>query len=100
MYITACARSVLFLSYCLQNGNIHEVIFFSQVFTDDVQNIHHLLEYKLMACEQNFKLKEYCIFPHNLPQFDSERISCPAPERNQSIILKHLVIYCQCSVYT
>ncbi|KAJ4441773.1 hypothetical protein ANN_11631 [Periplaneta americana] len=62
------------------------------VITEDVQNIHLLLEYRLhidvsLTCEHDPKLQEYCVCPQNMPQFDSEGIPNQAPEMNKPMIL-------------
>ncbi|KAJ4427536.1 hypothetical protein ANN_25184 [Periplaneta americana] len=62
------------------------------VITKDVQNVHLLLEYiphidVSLTCEHDPKLQEYCVFPQNMPQFDSEGIPNQAPETNKPMIL-------------
>ncbi|KAJ4443263.1 hypothetical protein ANN_04931 [Periplaneta americana] len=62
------------------------------VITEDVQNVHLLLEYRphidvSLTCELDPKLQEYCVCPQNMPQFDSEGISNQAPETNKPMIL-------------
>ncbi|KAJ4449839.1 hypothetical protein ANN_01245 [Periplaneta americana] len=62
------------------------------VITEDVQNVHLLLEYRphidvSLTCEHDLKLQEYCVCPQNMPQFDSEGIPNQAPETNKPIIL-------------
>ncbi|KAJ4447556.1 hypothetical protein ANN_09563 [Periplaneta americana] len=62
------------------------------VITEDVQNVHLLLEYRLhidvsLTCEHDPKLQEYCVCPQNVPQFDSEGIPNQAPETNKPMIL-------------
>ncbi|KAJ4430155.1 hypothetical protein ANN_22365 [Periplaneta americana] len=62
------------------------------VITEDVQNVHLLLEYRPhidvpLTCEQDPKLQEYCVCPQNMPQFNSEGISNQAPETNKPMIL-------------
>ncbi|KAJ4432840.1 hypothetical protein ANN_21479 [Periplaneta americana] len=62
------------------------------VITDDVQNVHLLLEYRphidvSLTCEHDPKLQEYCVCPQNRPQFDSEGIPNQAPETNKPMIL-------------
>ncbi|KAJ4450030.1 hypothetical protein ANN_01437 [Periplaneta americana] len=62
------------------------------VITEDVQNVHLLLEYRphidvSLTCEHDPKLQEYCVCPQNMPQFDSERIPNQAPETNKPMIL-------------
>ncbi|KAJ4443842.1 hypothetical protein ANN_05629 [Periplaneta americana] len=62
------------------------------VITDDVQNVHLLLEYRphidvSLTCEHDPKLQEYCVCPQNMPRFDSERIPNQAPETNKPMIL-------------
>ncbi|KAJ4433927.1 hypothetical protein ANN_16245 [Periplaneta americana] len=62
------------------------------VITDDVQNVHLLLEYRphidvSLTCKHDPKLQEYCVCPQNMPQFDSEGIPNQAPETNKPIIL-------------
>ncbi|KAJ4436807.1 hypothetical protein ANN_16939 [Periplaneta americana] len=62
------------------------------VITEDVQNVHLLLEYRphidvSLTCEHDPKLQEYCICPQNMPQFDSEGIPNQAPETNKPMIL-------------
>ncbi|KAJ4445072.1 hypothetical protein ANN_06871 [Periplaneta americana] len=54
------------------------------VITEDVQNVHLLLEYSphidvSLTCEHDPKLQEYCVCPQNMPQFDSEGIPYQAP---------------------
>ncbi|KAJ4451963.1 hypothetical protein ANN_03447 [Periplaneta americana] len=62
------------------------------VITEDVQNVHLLLEYTphidvSLTCEHDPKLQEYCVCPQNMPQFDSEGIPNQAPETNKPMIL-------------
>ncbi|KAJ4438377.1 hypothetical protein ANN_14322 [Periplaneta americana] len=62
------------------------------VITEDVQNVHLLLEYRphidvSLTCEHDAKLQEYCVCPQNMPQFDSEGIPNQAPETNKPMIL-------------
>ncbi|KAJ4446999.1 hypothetical protein ANN_08987 [Periplaneta americana] len=62
------------------------------VITEDVQNVHLLLEYRphidvSLTCEHDPKLQEYCVCPQNMPQFDSEGIPNQAPETNKPTIL-------------
>ncbi|KAJ4445607.1 hypothetical protein ANN_12289 [Periplaneta americana] len=62
------------------------------VITEDVQNVHLLLEYRphidvSLTCEHDPKLHEYCVYPQNMPQFDSEGIPNQAPETNKPMIL-------------
>ncbi|KAJ4430094.1 hypothetical protein ANN_22303 [Periplaneta americana] len=62
------------------------------VITEDVQNIHLLLEYKphidvSLTCGHDPKLQEYCVCPQNMPQFDSKGIPNQAPETNKPMIL-------------
>ncbi|KAJ4444158.1 hypothetical protein ANN_05947 [Periplaneta americana] len=62
------------------------------VITEDVQNVHLLLEYRphidvSLTCEHDPKLQEYCVCPQNMPQFDSEGIPNKAPETNKPMIL-------------
>ncbi|KAJ4430214.1 hypothetical protein ANN_22425 [Periplaneta americana] len=62
------------------------------VITEDVQNVHLLLEYRphidvSLTCEHDPKLQEYCLCPQNMPQFDSEGIPNQAPETNKPMIL-------------
>ncbi|KAJ4432024.1 hypothetical protein ANN_20638 [Periplaneta americana] len=62
------------------------------VITEDVQNVHLLLEYRphidvSLTCEHDPKLQEYCACPQNMPQFDSEGIPNQAPETNKPMIL-------------
>ncbi|KAJ4440570.1 hypothetical protein ANN_08715 [Periplaneta americana] len=62
------------------------------VITEDVQNVHLLLEYRphidvSLTCEHNPKLQEYCVCLQNMPQFDSDGIPNQAPETNKPIIL-------------
>ncbi|KAJ4442586.1 hypothetical protein ANN_04174 [Periplaneta americana] len=40
-----------------------------------------------LTCEHDPKLQEYCVCPHNMPQFDSEGIPNQAPETNKPMIL-------------
>ncbi|KAJ4442438.1 hypothetical protein ANN_04024 [Periplaneta americana] len=68
--------------------------FFPQVVAirEDVQNVHLLLEYRphidvSLTCEHDPKLQEYCVYPQNMPQFDSEGIPNQAPETNKPMIL-------------
>ncbi|KAJ4428717.1 hypothetical protein ANN_25710 [Periplaneta americana] len=61
-------------------------------FTADVQNVHLLLEYRphndvSWPCKHDPKFQDYCVFPHNLPQFDSEGIPSQAQETNTPMIL-------------
>ncbi|KAJ4430416.1 hypothetical protein ANN_22632 [Periplaneta americana] len=62
------------------------------VITEDVQNVHLLLEYRphidvSLTCEHDPKLQEYCVCPQNMPQFDSEGIPNQAPDTNKPMIL-------------
>ncbi|KAJ4449736.1 hypothetical protein ANN_01140 [Periplaneta americana] len=62
------------------------------VITEDVQNVHLLLEYRphidvSLTCEHYPKLQEYCVCPQNMPQFDSEGIPNQAQETNKPMIL-------------
>ncbi|KAJ4432412.1 hypothetical protein ANN_21031 [Periplaneta americana] len=62
------------------------------VITEDVQNVHFLLEYRphidiSFTCEHDPKLQEYCVCPQNTPQFDSEGIPNQAPETNKPMVL-------------
>ncbi|KAJ4445914.1 hypothetical protein ANN_12600 [Periplaneta americana] len=62
------------------------------VITEDVQNVHLLLEYRphidvSLACKHDPKLQEYCVCPENMPQFDSQGIPNQAPETNKPMIL-------------
>ncbi|KAJ4445670.1 hypothetical protein ANN_12354 [Periplaneta americana] len=62
------------------------------VITEDVQNVHLLLEYRphidvSLTCEHDPKLQDYCECPQNIPQFDSEGIPNQAPETNKPMIL-------------
>ncbi|KAJ4431723.1 hypothetical protein ANN_20325 [Periplaneta americana] len=62
------------------------------VITEDVQNVHLLLEYRphidvSLTCEHDPKLQEYCVCPQNMPQFDSEGIPNQAPETKKPMIL-------------
>ncbi|KAJ4447870.1 hypothetical protein ANN_09879 [Periplaneta americana] len=62
------------------------------VITEDVQDVHLLLEYRphidvSLTCEHDPKLQEYCVCPQNMPQFDSEGIPNQAPETNKPMIL-------------
>ncbi|KAJ4429851.1 hypothetical protein ANN_22055 [Periplaneta americana] len=62
------------------------------VITEDVQNVQLLLEYRphidvSLTCEHDPKLQEYCVYPQNMPQFDSEGIPNQAPETNKPMIL-------------
>ncbi|KAJ4447248.1 hypothetical protein ANN_09252 [Periplaneta americana] len=62
------------------------------VITEDVQNVHLLLEYRphidvSLTCEHDPKLQEYCVCRQNMPQFDSEGIPNQAPETNKPMIL-------------
>ncbi|KAJ4441653.1 hypothetical protein ANN_11511 [Periplaneta americana] len=62
------------------------------VITEDVQNVHLLLEYRphidvSLTCEHDPKLQEYCVCPQNMPQFNSEGIPNQAPETNKPMIL-------------
>ncbi|KAJ4452073.1 hypothetical protein ANN_03589 [Periplaneta americana] len=62
------------------------------VITEDVQNVHLLLEYRphidvSLTCEHDPKLQEYCVCPQNMPQFDSEGIPNQVPETNKPTIL-------------
>ncbi|KAJ4445961.1 hypothetical protein ANN_12647 [Periplaneta americana] len=62
------------------------------VITEDVQNVHLLLEYRphidvSLTCEHDPKLQEYCVCPQNMLQFDSEGIPNQAPETNKPMIL-------------
>ncbi|KAJ4444077.1 hypothetical protein ANN_05866 [Periplaneta americana] len=65
------------------------------VITEDVQNVHLLLEYRphidvSLTCEHDPKLQEFCVCPQNMPQFDSEGIPNQAPETNKPMILNGL----------
>ncbi|KAJ4430471.1 hypothetical protein ANN_22687 [Periplaneta americana] len=62
------------------------------VITEDVQNVHLLLEYTphidvSLTCEHDPKLQEYCVCPQNMPQFDSEGIANQAQETNKPMII-------------
>ncbi|KAJ4448443.1 hypothetical protein ANN_10459 [Periplaneta americana] len=62
------------------------------VITEDVQNVHLLLEYRphidvSLTCEHDPKLQEYCVCPQNMPQCDSEGIRNQAPETNKPMVL-------------
>ncbi|KAJ4445936.1 hypothetical protein ANN_12622 [Periplaneta americana] len=62
------------------------------VITEDVQNVHLLLEYRphidvSLTCDHDSKHQEYCVCPQNMPQFDSEGIPNQAPETNKPMIL-------------
>ncbi|KAJ4431568.1 hypothetical protein ANN_20167 [Periplaneta americana] len=62
------------------------------VITEDVQNVHLLLEYRphidvSLTCEHDPKLQEYCVCPQNMSQFDYEGIPNQAPETNKPMIL-------------
>ncbi|KAJ4428602.1 hypothetical protein ANN_24646 [Periplaneta americana] len=62
------------------------------VITEDVQNVHLLLEYRphidvSLTCEHDPELQEYCVCLQNMPQFDSEGIPNQAPEKNKPMIL-------------
>ncbi|KAJ4426685.1 hypothetical protein ANN_26483 [Periplaneta americana] len=62
------------------------------VITEDVQNVHLLLEYRphidvSLTCEHDPKLQEYWVCPQNMPQFYSEGIPNQAPETNKPMIL-------------
>ncbi|KAJ4427680.1 hypothetical protein ANN_25329 [Periplaneta americana] len=62
------------------------------VITEDVQNVHLLLEYRphidvSLTCEHDPKLQEYCVCPQNMPKFDSEGIPNQARETNKPMIL-------------
>ncbi|KAJ4437898.1 hypothetical protein ANN_13837 [Periplaneta americana] len=62
------------------------------VITEDVQNVHLLLESRPhidvpLTCEHDPKFQEYCVCPQNMPQFDSEGIPNQAPETNKPMIL-------------
>ncbi|KAJ4448056.1 hypothetical protein ANN_10068 [Periplaneta americana] len=68
--------------------------FFPQVvvITEDVQNVHLLLEYRphidvSLICEHDPKLQEYCVCPQDMPQFDFDGIPNQAPETNKPMIL-------------
>ncbi|KAJ4430729.1 hypothetical protein ANN_19320 [Periplaneta americana] len=66
------------------------------VITEDVQNVHLLLEYRphidvSLTCEHDPKLQEYCVCPQNMPQFDSEGIPNQALETNKPMILNVLI---------
>ncbi|KAJ4440390.1 hypothetical protein ANN_08531 [Periplaneta americana] len=68
--------------------NIISVVF----ITEDVQNVHLLLEYRphidvSLTCKHDPKLQEYCVCPQNMPQFHSEGIPNQAPETNKPMIL-------------
>ncbi|KAJ4427525.1 hypothetical protein ANN_25173 [Periplaneta americana] len=68
--------------------NLNQVV----VITEELQNVHLLLEYRphidvSLTCEYDPKLKEYCVCPQNMPQFDSEGIPNQAPETNKPMIL-------------
>ncbi|KAJ4451825.1 hypothetical protein ANN_03299 [Periplaneta americana] len=69
-----------------------DVLVLVVVNTEDVQNVHLLLEYRphidvSLTCEHDPKLQEYCVCPQNIPQFDSEGIPNQAPETNKPMIL-------------
>ncbi|KAJ4428344.1 hypothetical protein ANN_24363 [Periplaneta americana] len=76
--------------------------FFPQavVITEDVQNVHLLLEYRphidvSLTCEHDPKLQEYCVCPQNMPQFDSEGIPNQAPETNKpQVEIERIQIRC------
>ncbi|KAJ4442452.1 hypothetical protein ANN_04038 [Periplaneta americana] len=73
------------------SGYINKELFVV-VITEDVQNVHLLLEYRphidvSLTCEHDTKLQEYCVCPQNMPQFDSEGIPNQAPETNKPMIL-------------
>ncbi|KAJ4428044.1 hypothetical protein ANN_24058 [Periplaneta americana] len=62
------------------------------VITEDVQNVHLLLEYRphidvSLTCEHDPNVQENCVCPQNMPQFDSEGIPNQAPETNKTMIL-------------
>ncbi|KAJ4428004.1 hypothetical protein ANN_24017 [Periplaneta americana] len=62
------------------------------VITEDVQNVHLLLEHRphidvSLTCEHDPKLQEYCVCLQNMPQFDSEGTPNQAPETNKPMIL-------------
>ena len=68
--------------------------FLSQVvvFAEDVQCVNALLEYRPhidipWPSKHEQKFQDYFVFPHNLPQFDSERITCQTTETNTPVIL-------------
>ncbi|KAJ4439255.1 hypothetical protein ANN_07375 [Periplaneta americana] len=79
----------------VHRSELHDCVPFANhvvVITEDVQNVHLLLEYRphidvSLNCEHDPKLQEYCVCPQNMPQFDSEGIPNQAPETNKPMIL-------------
>ncbi|KAJ4448417.1 hypothetical protein ANN_10433 [Periplaneta americana] len=86
---TAGVRALMWrLQLTMQTGIEYDVV----VITEDVQNVHLLIEYRphtdvSFTCEHDPKLQEYCVCPQNMPQFDSEAIPNQAPETNKPMIL-------------
>ncbi|KAJ4435050.1 hypothetical protein ANN_23624 [Periplaneta americana] len=77
---------------CLLKDTLEGMMKGVVVITEDVQNVHLLLEYRphidvSLTCEHDPKLQEYCVCPQNMPQFDSEGIPNQAPETNKPMIL-------------
>ncbi|KAJ4426281.1 hypothetical protein ANN_27093 [Periplaneta americana] len=76
----------------VSSHEVKENILAKVVITEDVQNVHLLLEYRphidvSLTCEHDPKLHEYCVCPQNMPQFDSEGIPNQVPETNKPMIL-------------
>ncbi|KAJ4434857.1 hypothetical protein ANN_23428 [Periplaneta americana] len=74
---------------CSSNEEEEESICVVVVITEDVQNVHLLFEYRphtdvSLTCEHDPKLQEYCVYPQNMPQFDSEGIPSQAQETNKT----------------
>ncbi|KAJ4436944.1 hypothetical protein ANN_17076 [Periplaneta americana] len=77
---------------CQRYETLEDIQKAAVVSTEDVQNVHLLLEYRphidvSLTCEHDPKLQEYCVCPQNMPQFDSEGIPNQAPETNKPMIL-------------
>ncbi|KAJ4444636.1 hypothetical protein ANN_06432 [Periplaneta americana] len=83
-----CLQELTNASFESHNRDAFKVV----VITEDVQNVHLLLEYRphidvSLTCEHDPKLQEYCVCPQNMPQFNSEGIPNQAPETNKPMIL-------------
>ncbi|KAJ4436119.1 hypothetical protein ANN_18746 [Periplaneta americana] len=91
---TGCSGCIALKDYFLhvitEVGEINNgAVFCSQ--TSPVAICGHLVDESHIdvswPCEYDPKFQEYCVFPHNLPQFDSEEIPCQAPEMSTPMIL-------------